>query len=89
MADAATDAAPVPVFPSRARDALQAEGFEEVSVDTAYKTINVEYLINQIKPLNPLLSVTLGTLTHAVPGSMLRRHRRVNIGEILAVARRS
>jgi 2-polyprenyl-3-methyl-5-hydroxy-6-metoxy-1,4-benzoquinol methylase len=69
--------------------ALRAEGFQEVSVDTAYKTINVEYLINQIKPLNPLLSVTLGTLTHAVPGSMLRRDRRVNIGEILAVARRS
>jgi len=69
--------------------ALRAEGFQEVSVDTAYKTINVEYLINQIKPLNPLLSVTLGTLTHAVPNSMLRRDRRVNIGEILAVARRS
>lgn len=69
--------------------ALRAEGFQEVSVDTAYKTINVEYLINQIKALNPLLSVTLGTLTHAVPGSMLRRDRRVNIGEILAVARRS
>jgi 2-polyprenyl-3-methyl-5-hydroxy-6-metoxy-1,4-benzoquinol methylase len=68
--------------------ALRAEGFQEVSVDTAYKTINVEYLINQIKPLNPLLSVTLGTLTHAVPDSMLRRDRRVNIGEILAVARR-
>jgi hypothetical protein len=68
---------------------LRTEGFVDVSVDTAYKTINVEYLIDQIKPLNPLLSATLGTLTHAVPGSLLRRHRRINIGEILAVARRS
>jgi 2-polyprenyl-3-methyl-5-hydroxy-6-metoxy-1,4-benzoquinol methylase len=69
--------------------ALRAEGFDEVRVDTAYKTINVEYLINQIKPLNPVLSVTLGTLTQAVPGTILRRNRRINIGEILAVAHRS
>lgn len=68
---------------------LRTEGFVDVSVDTAYKTINVEYLINQIKPLNPLLSATLRTLTRAVPGSLLRRPRRVNIGEILAVGRRS
>jgi 2-polyprenyl-3-methyl-5-hydroxy-6-metoxy-1,4-benzoquinol methylase len=69
--------------------ALRAEGFDEVSVETAYKTINVGYLINQIKPLNPLLSGTLGMLTHAVPGSALRKPRRVNIGELLAVCRRS
>jgi 2-polyprenyl-3-methyl-5-hydroxy-6-metoxy-1,4-benzoquinol methylase len=66
---------------------LRTEGFVEVSVDTAYKTINVEYLINQIKLLNPLLSATLRTLTQAVPGSLLRRDRRINIGELLAVAR--
>jgi 2-polyprenyl-3-methyl-5-hydroxy-6-metoxy-1,4-benzoquinol methylase len=68
---------------------LRAEGFDEVRVDTAYKTINVEYLINQIKPLNPVLGVTLDKLAQAVPGSILRRNRRINIGEILAVARRS
>jgi hypothetical protein len=33
--------------------------------------------------------VTLGTLTQAVPGTILRRNRRINIGEILAVAHRS
>jgi 2-polyprenyl-3-methyl-5-hydroxy-6-metoxy-1,4-benzoquinol methylase len=69
--------------------ALRAEGFVEVRVDTAYKTINAEYLISQIKPLNPVLGVTLGTLTQAVPRSILRRNRRINIGEILAVARSS
>ena len=69
--------------------ALRAEGFEDVSVDTAYKTLSVEYLINQIKPLNPLLSRALDTLTRVVPASVLRKYRRINIGEILAVARRS
>jgi 2-polyprenyl-3-methyl-5-hydroxy-6-metoxy-1,4-benzoquinol methylase len=69
--------------------ALRAEGFEEVSVDTAYKTLSVDYLFNQIKPLNPLLSGALGTLTRVLPASTLRKYRRINIGEILAVGRRA
>jgi len=69
--------------------ALQAEGFEDVSVDTAFKTLSVDYLINQIAPLNPLISALLGALTRAVPASTLRKYRRFNIGEILAVARRA
>jgi 2-polyprenyl-3-methyl-5-hydroxy-6-metoxy-1,4-benzoquinol methylase len=68
---------------------LQTEGFEDVSVDTAYKTLSADYLINQIKPLNPLLSGTLDTLTRVVPATVLRKYRRVNIGEILAVGRRA
>jgi SAM-dependent methyltransferase len=69
--------------------ALKSEGFADVTVRTAYKTLSVDYLINQIKPLNPLLSGTLDSLARLVPGSVLRKYRRVNIGEILAVARRS
>ncbi len=69
--------------------ALHAEGFADVTVDTAYKTLRVDYLINQIKPLNPRLSGMLETLARVVPASVLRTNRRVNIGEILAVARRS
>jgi len=68
---------------------LRAEGFEDISVDTAHKTLSVDYLINQIKPLNPLLSGVLGALARAVPASTLRKYRRFNIGEILAVARRA
>jgi 2-polyprenyl-3-methyl-5-hydroxy-6-metoxy-1,4-benzoquinol methylase len=78
------------LFSRRALDrALRAEGFADVFVETAYKTLSIEYLINQIAPLNPLLSSTLGTLTRTVPQSVLRKYRRINIGEILAVARRS
>jgi 2-polyprenyl-3-methyl-5-hydroxy-6-metoxy-1,4-benzoquinol methylase len=69
--------------------ALRAEGFTDVTVDTAYKTLSIDYLINQIKPLNPRLSGISETLSRAVPSSVLRTYRRVNIGEILATARRS
>jgi 2-polyprenyl-3-methyl-5-hydroxy-6-metoxy-1,4-benzoquinol methylase len=68
--------------------ALQAEGFEEVTAETAYKTLSVDYLLGQIRSLNPLLCGALAALTWPVPPSMLRRYRRINIGEILAVGRR-
>jgi 2-polyprenyl-3-methyl-5-hydroxy-6-metoxy-1,4-benzoquinol methylase len=69
--------------------ALAEAGFEDIHVDTAFKTLSVEYLINQIKPLNPLLSQGLDTVTRVMPASVLRKFRQVNIGEMLAVARRS
>jgi len=69
--------------------ALRAEGFTDVTVDTAYKTLSIDYLINQIKPLNPRLSGVFETLARSVPASVLRTYRRVNIGEILATARRA
>ena len=86
MADAAADAASVSVFPPGARSArFGREGFEDVRVDTAYKTLSIDYLINQIKPLNPVLSRALGAVTRVVPASVLRKYRRINIGEMLAV----
>jgi 2-polyprenyl-3-methyl-5-hydroxy-6-metoxy-1,4-benzoquinol methylase len=69
--------------------AVRAEGFEVVSIETCYKTLSVDYLVNQIESLNPLLSRALGGVTRAVPASVRRKYRRVNIGEILAVGRRS
>jgi 2-polyprenyl-3-methyl-5-hydroxy-6-metoxy-1,4-benzoquinol methylase len=69
--------------------ALQAEGFDRVEVRTCYKTLSAEYLIQQIKSLNPMLSAMLDTLSKAVPASALRRYRRFNIGEMLAVGRRA
>ena len=69
--------------------ALAAEGFEDIHVGTAYKTLSLEYLINQIRPLNPVLSRALDAVSRAMPASVLRKYRRINIGEILAVARRS
>jgi len=51
--------------------------------------LSIDYLINQIKPLNPRLSGVFETLARSVPASVLRTYRRVNIGEILATARRA
>jgi 2-polyprenyl-3-methyl-5-hydroxy-6-metoxy-1,4-benzoquinol methylase len=69
-------------------EVMRAERFEDVHAGTAYKTLSVEYLVDQIRTLNPLLSRLLSAVTRAAPASVLRRYRRVNIGEILAVARR-
>jgi len=68
--------------------ALRTEGFDQVEVETAYKTVSIEYLIDQIKPLNPVLSRALDVLCRAAPTSVLRKYRRINIGEMLSVARR-
>lgn len=68
---------------------LQSEGFADVAIRTAYKTLSPDYLIDQIQSLNPVLSKTLGTLARVVPATVRRSYRRVNIGEFLAVARRS
>jgi hypothetical protein len=69
--------------------ALRAEGFADVAMSAAYKTLSLEYLIDQIKSLNPLLSRTLGALAHVLPVTVRRSYRRVNIGEFLAVGHRS
>jgi SAM-dependent methyltransferase len=69
-------------------EVIRSEQFEDVRAGTAYKTLSVEYLLDQIRTLNPFLSRMLGAATRVAPASVLRRYRRVNIGEILATARR-
>lgn len=66
---------------------LEASGFRDIRVETAYKVLSVDYLINQIKVLNPALSKLLRLMASPVPSSSLRRPRLVNIGEVLAIAR--
>jgi SAM-dependent methyltransferase len=68
--------------------ALRAEGFDDVRTATGYKTLSLDYLIDQITSLNPVLSRTLLALTRVLPQSVRGRPRRVNIGEILAVGRK-
>ncbi len=76
------------LFSRRAlRQTLETSGFVDVRVETAYKTLSADYLINQIKALNPVLSTVLQALTRPFPTSVLQRPRHVNIGEILAIAR--
>ena len=78
------------LFSARAlTQTLEAAGFTDVVVGTAYKTLSFEYLFDQISTLNPLLSTTLGAFGRLVPSSVLKKYRRINIGEILATARRA
>jgi len=80
----------LPLFSRQAlRTALASEGFRDINVETAYKTLSPDYLINQIKSLNPVLSTALHMLSRPIPGSVLRTDRRINIGEMLAIATRS
>jgi 2-polyprenyl-3-methyl-5-hydroxy-6-metoxy-1,4-benzoquinol methylase len=68
---------------------LEASGFTGVTVATAYKTLSLEYLFDQISLLNPVLSRTLRAAGRLLPGSVLKKHRRINIGELLVIAQRS
>jgi 2-polyprenyl-3-methyl-5-hydroxy-6-metoxy-1,4-benzoquinol methylase len=78
------------LFSARAlRHTLEAAGFRDVTVATAYKTLSLEYLFDQISSLNPVLSRTLGALGRLMPASVLKKYRRINIGELLATARRA
>jgi SAM-dependent methyltransferase len=75
------------LFSRRAlRQVLEASGFADVRVETAYKVLSADYLINQVKVLNPVLSRILRVFTTPFPSSVLVRPRHVNIGEILAIA---
>jgi hypothetical protein len=69
--------------------ALTSQGFEAVDVRPAYKTLRADYLIDQIKALNPVLSAMLRAVSTVVPASSLGRYRRFNIGEILAIGRKA
>jgi hypothetical protein len=59
------------------------------TVRIAFQTLSLDYLVNQIRPLNPIPSGTLSELMHLVPALVLRKYGRINIGEILAAGRRS
>jgi 2-polyprenyl-3-methyl-5-hydroxy-6-metoxy-1,4-benzoquinol methylase len=69
------------------RVALDTAGFQTEVIETAHKILSYDYLINQVRPLNPLLFSLLRGATRVVPAAMMRRQRQVNIGEVLAIAR--
>jgi SAM-dependent methyltransferase len=70
------------------RLALEGAGFSSIELDTAYKVISYEYLVNQLRTLNPWLFSALRAMTRLAPAGPMNRYRRVNIGEVMAMARR-
>ena len=70
------------------RVALTGAGFSIVSIEPAYKVLTLGYLISQLRTLNPLLSAIMKAAARCLPARLLEKSRRLNIGEILAVASR-
>jgi 2-polyprenyl-3-methyl-5-hydroxy-6-metoxy-1,4-benzoquinol methylase len=70
------------------RLALERAGFSSIALDTAYKVISYEYLVNQLRTLNPWLFSVLRATTRLAPSGPMTRYRRVNIGEVMAIAAR-
>jgi SAM-dependent methyltransferase len=77
------------IFSRRAmRIALEEAGFTEIRFEPAFKTLTYEYLVGQLKTLTPLLYTGFRLLGRVLPVRTMRKYRRVNIGEFMAIATR-
>jgi SAM-dependent methyltransferase len=66
--------------------ALERAGYCQITVGPAYKVLSWDYLIGQLRTLNPVVHSMAGLGAKALPTSVATRWRAVNIGEILAIA---
>lgn len=66
--------------------ALASTGFGEITVEPAYKVLSWDYLVGQLRTLNPTVHAMAVLGTSVLPKSVATRWRAVNIGEILAIA---
>lgn len=66
--------------------ALTRAGFDAITITTAHKVLSCDYLIGQLRSLNPLLYRILSGAAHVIPDRIRRGWYRVNIGEMLGVA---
>jgi 2-polyprenyl-3-methyl-5-hydroxy-6-metoxy-1,4-benzoquinol methylase len=69
--------------------ALQNAGFAKIVVEPAYKVISGTYLIRQLSAPNPMLYRVLSGTSRVMPRAAMNTWRKVNIGEILAIAERA
>jgi 2-polyprenyl-3-methyl-5-hydroxy-6-metoxy-1,4-benzoquinol methylase len=70
------------------RLALDTTGFADIVVQPTHKVVSYEYLIHQVRSLNPAIFAMLTATMRVVPGGVMRHYRKVNIGEVLAIATR-
>jgi 2-polyprenyl-3-methyl-5-hydroxy-6-metoxy-1,4-benzoquinol methylase len=75
------------IFSRRAVEwALGETGFGQVAVETAYKVVSGEYLLGQVRTVSPAVHAVVGIAARLLPRTAMLEYRRVNIGELLAVA---
>ncbi len=67
---------------------LKAAGFEPLVVQPTHKVLTIDYLFGQLRQTNPVLSRLLGVAKRVVPSGLRHRAIPINIGELIAVARR-
>ena len=70
------------------RVALEQAGFSDITVRDADKTLTADYLLEQLRTLNPVLHALYRVGAPLLPRSLRSRKFAVNIGEMLAFARR-
>ncbi len=71
------------------RTLLVESGYTPLLLDTAHKTLTVDYLFGQLQQTNPILSKVLNTGKRIVPEGLRHRPIAVNIGEMFACARKN
>lgn len=69
------------------RLALEAAGFDDIEIMSASKVLTIDYLMKQIRGLNPSIARSYGLVSHAMPDRLRNMPISFNIGEIMAFAR--
>jgi SAM-dependent methyltransferase len=69
------------------RIALAEAGFSHIRMSPARKVVDIDYLMSQIKDLNPVLFHGYSLLRRILPQRILKKRLAVNIGEIMVLAR--
>ncbi len=67
------------------RTALEHTGFKEIHIITAYKTVTIDYLMQQINEYNPVFFRVYRMLNSLIPIVARESLLTVNIGEMLAI----
>jgi 2-polyprenyl-3-methyl-5-hydroxy-6-metoxy-1,4-benzoquinol methylase len=73
---------------SAMRFALAQAGFENIGVQKADKNLTLDYLIDQLRVHNPLISRSYQALSKLLPRALRQGTFSLNIGEMLAYAQR-
>jgi len=68
--------------------ALEKAGYENVGVRNADKSLTMDYLLDQLRLYNPLITGAYRVISPLIPRALRQKSFAVNIGELLAYAQR-
>jgi 2-polyprenyl-3-methyl-5-hydroxy-6-metoxy-1,4-benzoquinol methylase len=77
------------IFSRRALQiALVEAGFGQIVLAPAHKLLSFDYLISQVRTLNPGIHSVLRAATKVMPRHAMSKYRQLNIGELLVIAKK-